>query len=75
MCQNITSGKETPGFASQDFLKYDCVYTSSIDQFKPTLIFGNVTLNLKTADRLRKLVEAYSAGVACVILMLSGDIQ
>jgi hypothetical protein len=75
MCQNISAGKEIPGFSPADFAKYDCVYTPVGDQLKPTLIYGNVTVNLNTVKRLGRLVDAYAQGVAALILMLSGGAQ
>jgi hypothetical protein len=75
MCHNISAGKETPGFTPTDFAKYDCVYTPVGDQLRPTLIYGNVTVNLNTVKRLGRLVDAYPQGVAALILMLSGEPQ
>jgi hypothetical protein len=71
MCQNISAGKENVGYEPYDFVKYDCVYTPPLHPNKPSLIFGNVTLNNKTITRLNRLIDAYPNGVACVILMLS----
>ena len=73
MCENISSGKESLGFTVADFAKYDCVYTQANEQNKPTLIFGNVTINTKTFGRLSRLVAAYPQGVASVILLLSEE--
>jgi hypothetical protein len=73
MCQNISAGKESLGFQIGDFLKYDCVYTPSSEQLKPTLLFGNITLNTSTAKRLQRLVQAYPRGVGCVVLLLSSE--
>lgn len=47
--------------------------TPSSENLKPTLVFGNVTLNAKTAERLRILISAYTNGISCVILMLSSE--
>lgn len=73
MCENISSGKESLGFTVADFAKYDCVYTQANEQPKPTLIYGNVTINTKTLGRLSRLVAAYPQGVAAVILLLSEE--
>lgn len=48
MCQNISAGKSEVGFESSDFVKYDCVFTPPTENFRPTLVFGNVTINTQT---------------------------
>jgi hypothetical protein len=71
MCHNISAAKENLGYEPQDFVKYDCVYTPMDQRLRPTLIFGNVTVNNKTVERIRRLIDAYPLGVSCLILMLS----
>jgi hypothetical protein len=71
MCHNISAGKESIGYEPSDFIKYDCVYTPDSEQLRATLIFGNVTINNKSVERIVRLIGAYPKGVGCVILMLS----
>jgi hypothetical protein len=52
MCQNISSGKDSPGFEPVDFVKYDCVHTPLNGKHLPILIFGNVTINQNNMKRL-----------------------
>lgn len=75
MCHNITSGKDQPGFSPADFTKYDCVHSIANEQNRPTLIYGNVTINQRTIKRLERLVSAFPQGVAALILMLSDEPQ
>jgi len=73
MCNNIAAAKETIGYVRQDFIKYDCVHTPAPEHLNPTLLFGNVTINNITVERIKRLVDAYRTGVSCIILMLSAE--